>query len=190
MKVTTKHFIEGLAALAAIAAVVPFITGHATLSDFLPHSQPVDVWYSAALLNDSDESVAFAEFHSANAHWGLMSIKPHTLFTFTEKNHPIHVMIQGTMIIYTKPEEHVGHTYNGKECYVLDGATFTHEPTEAEKRKLPPNHFNWIIGGGTIDGSNGKGLKRFIPEDADYQLSTFEDPDIQILVPPDFVPKK
>lgn len=177
----TKYSLEIVAGSAALITILAFLTGHAKLSELLPKR---DVWYAAALTNDSDDTVGFSVFHADRNIWGLRALAPHARFTFTELNHPIHVMIQGDMIIRTESDgEHVQHTYRGKECYVLHATTFNHAPSEEEGRVLESNRFTWIIGGGAINGPDGKGLPTFIPNGVERQLSIFEDPDMPIWAP-------
>lgn len=192
-----KHVYEGIAALAALIAIVAFITGRAKLTELIFDTKPTDVWHVASLANKTDHPMTFSVFRPDESAWGLVSIKPQSVRTFSAKNHTIDVMVNGEMIIYREPVERVTHTYDGLECYVLEGPTFTHKPSEAELRSAPPNQFSEMLGGHRLALSNGKviyfgivgptsgGLKTFVPDGLPgKQLSTFEDPDTLIWTQP------
>lgn len=192
-----KHFYEGIAALAAILAIVGFITGRSKLSELIFGVKASDVWYVASLANQTDYPMTFSVFRPEKKIWGIVPIEPHSVKTFSVKNHTVDVMLNGEMLLYRDPRERLTHTYDGVECYVLEGPTYAHEPTEDDLRAAPPNQFLEMVGGNPLPLSNGKviyvsllnprsgELKTFIPEGfPDKRLSIFEDPETIILTQP------
>lgn len=186
-----KHILEGIAAAAAIVALIAFITGRQKLSELFWTKNP-DVWYAASLANQTNYPVCFSVYHPEHNIWALVSINPHSTKSFVIKNHTVDVSVNGDMIFEREPRERLTHTYDGPEAYVLEGPTFDHEPSDTEKSTAPANQFKEMIGGhrvlvsrnviyfGLIGPTEG-GLKTYIPDAPTGKvLSVCEDPDTLI----------